>query len=459
MSAMHILVAEDDVSLRDALADTLAFAGYRVTAVDSGEAALSAIERERPSLLLSDVQMGALDGHELLRRARRRWPSLPVVLMTAHGTISRAVDAMRDGACDYLVKPFEAGSLVDLVQRLAREPRSADEDVPAAEGDPLAVDPRSRDLLKLARRVAQSDVTVLISGESGTGKEVYARFLHTTSRRRNGPFVAINCAAIPDNMLEAVLFGHEKGAFTGATGAHAGKFEQAQGGTLLLDEISEMSLNLQAKLLRVLQEREVDRLGGSKVIALDVRVIATSNRNLPGEVTAGRFREDLYYRLSVMPLRLPALRDRPGDIVPLAERLLRKISGDDLYRLSADAAVRLAEYRWPGNVRELENVLQRAVLLAADTVIGPDALVFSAEQATGSQAGTAAVETAPPADGDDDLRSDLKDHERGRILEALSAEQGSRKRAAERLGISARTLRHKLAQLRARGVDIPGDAA
>ena len=457
MSTLHILVAEDDVSLRDALADTLAFAGYRVTAVGNGEAALSAIEREQPSLLLSDVQMGALDGHELLRRARSRWPSLPVVLMTAHGTISRAVDAMRDGACDYLVKPFEAGSLVDLVQKLAREPRQADEDVPAAEGDPIAVDPRSRELLKLARRVAQSDVTVLISGESGTGKEVYARFLHSASRRRSGPFVAINCAAIPDNMLEAVLFGHEKGAFTGATGAHAGKFEQAQGGTLLLDEISEMSLNLQAKLLRVLQEREVDRLGGSKVIALDVRVIATSNRNLPGEVTAGRFREDLYYRLSVMPLRLPALRDRPGDIVPMAERLLKKISGDDLYRLSTEAAARLTEYRWPGNVRELENVLQRALLLAGDTVIGTESLIFSTEQPVEFAAG--AVPAATAEDGDDDLRADLKDHERGRIIEALSAEHGSRKRAAERLGISPRTLRHKLAQLRARGVDIPGDAA
>ena len=298
---------------------------------------------------------------------------------------------------------------------------------------------------------------MLISGESGTGKEVYARFLHSASRRRSGPFVAINCAAIPDNMLEAVLFGHEKGAFTGATGAHAGKFEQAQGGTLLLDEISEMSLNLQAKLLRVLQEREVDRLGGSKVIALDVRVIATSNRNLPGEVTAGRFREDLYYRLSVMPLRLPALRDRPGDIVPMAERLLKKISGDDLYRLSTEAAARLTEYRWPGNVRELENVLQRALLLAGDTVIGTESLIFSTEQPVEFAAG--AVPAATAEDGDDDLRADLKDHERGRIIEALSAEHGSRKRAAERLGISPRTLRHKLAQLRARGVDIPGDAA
>ena len=461
MSALHILVAEDDVSLRDALADTLNFAGFRVTAVSDGQAALKAMEQEPPALLLSDVQMAPLDGHELLRRARSRWPTLPVVLMTAHGTISHAVHAMRDGAVDYLVKPFEADSLVSLVTRLAREPRTvAIAEEPVTPYDPIAADPRSKELVRLARRVAQSDVTVLISGESGTGKEVYARFLHHASKRKDGPFVAINCAAIPDNMLEAVLFGHEKGSFTGATGAHAGKFEQAQGGTLLLDEISEMSLGLQAKLLRVLQEKEVERIGGSKVIPLDVRVLATSNRNLPTEVTGGRFREDLYYRLSVMPLRLPALRDRPGDIVPLASRLLRKLSGDGLHRLSPEAEARLQDYRWPGNVRELENVLQRALLLATDVEIGPQALVFTAESAESALAPSA----RPGADGDgagldDDLRAELKDHERGRIFDALQAERGSRKRAAERLGISPRTLRHKLAQMRAEGMDIPGDAA
>ena len=462
MTAMHILVAEDDASLRDALADTLSFAGFRVTAVANGQAALSALEQESPALLLSDVQMTPVDGHELLRRVRGRWPTLPVVLITAHGTIARAVAAMRDGAVDYLVKPFDADSLVSLVRRAARPVRPvAAQDVPADPSDPVAVDPRSRDLLAVARRVAASDVTVLISGESGTGKEVYARFLHGASKRKSGPFIAINCAAIPDNMLEAMLFGHEKGAFTGATGAHAGKFEQAQGGTLLLDEISEMSLGLQAKLLRVLQEREVERIGGSKVVALDVRVIATSNRNLPAEVAAGRFREDLYYRLSVMPLRLPALRERPGDILPIANRLLAQRADGTARALSPEAAARLLEYRWPGNVRELENVLQRAVLLAAGAQLLPEDLAFMGGHDGEPDIAPAAMPAPAAAQAlhDEDLRSELKDHERGRIFEALKLAAGSRKDAAERLGISPRTLRHKLAQLRARGVEIPGSAA
>lgn len=456
MTAPHIVVAEDDTSLREALADTLGFAGFRVSAVADGEAAFALLERDLPALLLSDVQMSPMDGHELLRRVRARWPALPVVLITAHGTIARAVAAMRDGAVDYLVKPFEADSLVTLVRRLATAVGAPEPGEQPSPDDPVAVDPRSRDLLALARRVARSDVTVLISGESGTGKEVYARFLHANSRRAGGPFVAINCAAIPENMLEAMLFGHEKGAFTGATGAHAGKFEQAQHGTLLLDEISEMSLGLQAKLLRVLQEREVERIGGSRVIALDVRVIATSNRNLPGEVTAGRFREDLYYRLSVLPLRLPALRERPGDILPLATRVLSRIGGDAPLALSAAAAARLVAYRWPGNVRELENVLQRACLLAAGAALEPCDLDFG----VGHESATPSSDAPPPAPEpvDEDLRADLRDHERGLIFEALRLSRGSRKDAAERLGISPRTLRHKLAQLRARGVAIPGGA-
>ncbi len=465
MSAIHVLVAEDDASLREALADTLTFAGFSVTAVADGGAALKALEKKMPALLLSDVQMAPVDGHELLRQVRGRWPELPVVLITAHGTIARAVAAMRDGAVDYLVKPFDADALVSLVTRLARAPQSvAVIESSTNPSDPIAVDPKSKDLLALARKVGASDVTVLITGESGTGKEVYARFLHASSRRHKGPFIAINCAAIPDNMLEAMLFGHEKGAFTGATGAHAGKFEQAQGGTLLLDEISEMNLGLQAKLLRVLQEKEVERIGGSKVVALDVRVIATSNRNLPEEITAGRFREDLYYRLSVMPLRLPALRERPGDILPLAERVLKKLSNERAYSLSTSAAGRLLEYRWTGNVRELENVLQRATLLANDVVLSVDDLDFavgvtSAPLATPTSMWSEATDEADDLLADDDLRADLKDHERQRIIEALRLAQGSRKDAAERLGISPRTLRHKLAQLRARGIEIPGSAA
>jgi two-component system, response regulator FlrC len=464
-AAFRVLVAEDDPALREAIVDTLRFGGCTVTAVANGAEALHQLEREAPSLLLSDVQMQPVDGHELLRHVRSRWPAVPVVLITAHGTIERAVRAMHDGAADYLAKPFEAHALLALVRRVARPAAQAD-DAPDA---PVATDPRSREMLELARRIARTDVTVLITGESGTGKEVYARFLHAQSARAKGPFVALNCAAIPENMLEAMLFGHERGAFTGATAAHAGKFEQAQGGTLLLDEISEMSLPLQAKLLRVLQEREVERLGGTKTIALDVRVVATSNRHLPGEVAAGRFREDLYYRLNVMPLRLLPLRERPLDILPLAERTLARLAGGCVpLALASAAAERLQGHVWPGNVRELDNVMQRASVLATGRSIGAGEIEFEPSEparaplpATAPFAPSAiatatavphapATPTAPPA-----LEDGLRDRERTLIIAALEESRGSRKRAAERLGISPRTLRYKLAQFRAAGHAIP----
>ncbi|MFO0453304.1 MAG: sigma-54-dependent transcriptional regulator [Pseudomonadota bacterium] len=466
-AAFHVLVAEDDPALREALADTLQSDGCRVTAVANGAEALAALERETPSLLLSDVQMQPVDGHELLARSRARWPQLPVVLITAHGSIRRAVDAMRDGAADYLVKPFEAGQLTRLVRRVARPAAATEPDAP------VAADPRSREPLDLARRIAATDVTVLITGESGTGKEVYARYLHARSPRAAAPFVAINCAAIPENMLEAMLFGHERGAFTGATAAHAGKFEQAQGGTLLLDEISEMNQMLQAKLLRVLQEREVERIGGHRTIELDVRVVATSNRHLPTEVAAGRFREDLYYRLNVMPLRLVPLRERPLDVVPLAERMLARMAGGGSpLRLSPEAAERLRLHGWPGNVRELDNVMQRAAVLAGSAVLHPRDIVFETEGAglprvaripgladVAGPPGGSAVECssagASDAPGDGALEDGLKDRERALILAALEASRGSRKLAAERLGISPRTLRHKLAQFRAAGLALP----
>jgi two-component system response regulator FlrC len=450
-ASRHVLVAEDDPALRDALADTLRFAGFRVTAVADGVAALAALELETPGLLLTDVQMAPLDGHELLVRARGRWPELPVVLITAYGTIERAVGAMRDGAVDYLVKPFDADALISLVHRVGRSTERADGEADA----PVAVDPRSRDTVALARRIARTDVTVLITGESGTGMEVFARYLHARSARHAGPVVAINCAAIPENMLEAMLFGHEKGSFTGASSAHAGKFEQAQGGTLLLDEISEMGLALQAKLLRVLQEREVERIGGSKTIALDVRVIGTSNRQLTAEVAAGRFREDLYYRLNVMPLRLAPLRERPHDIVPLAARILTRLAapGQAPLSLSAEAEQRLRSHAWPGNVRELDNVLQRAAVLATGPRLAPAEIVFETELAApappAAAAPAAAPEPAPAA-----LEDGLRVRERDLILSALNESRGSRKLAAERLGISARTLRYKMAQLRAAGVGI-----
>jgi two-component system response regulator FlrC len=317
---------------------------------------------------------------------------------------------------------------------------------PFTGAEPVAVAPSSCAVHELARRVAGSDCTVLLVGESGTGKEVLARFIHRESSRASKPFIAVNCAAIPESMLESLLFGHERGAFTGATNAHAGKFEQAQGGTLLLDEIAEMPLALQAKLLRVLQEREVERLGARGPLALDVRVLAATNRNLRVEVAAGRFREDLYYRLNVFPLSIAPLRERRDDVLPLAMHLLqlRCPMGERIPALTADAAHLLLTYTWPGNVRELDNLLQRARILAAGPVIDAEHLVFEAPLV--AQQSVPGI--APP------LAHRLEQAERDLILDALRAAQGSRRVVAERLGISQRTLRYKLARLRGAGVDV-----
>jgi two-component system response regulator FlrC len=448
MTQSNILVVEDDAALREALCDTLELAGYTVAAVSDGRGALAALASSDTDLVVSDIKMEPMDGQELLRQIREHRPDLPVLLMTAYGTIQQAVEAMRDGASDYLVKPFEAEVLVNLVARYL--PQGSGEDGVVAE------DPRTRALLEQAARVADSDATVMITGESGTGKEVLARYIHHNSRRTDGPFVAINCAAIPENMLEATLFGYEKGAFTGAYQSCPGKFEQAQSGTLLLDEISEMDLGLQAKLLRVLQEREVERLGARKTIALDVRVLATSNRVLREEVSAGRFREDLFYRLNVFPVHLPPLRERPGDIVPLAMHLIGKHSrsmGRAMPRLTEAAERSLCAHPWPGNVREMDNLLQRALILQRGEVIDASDLVF--EQIEGSGVSRPA-DVGPAATAGEALGEDLKSREQQLIVDALKAERGQRKAAAARLGISERTLRYKLARMREAGVAIPG---
>ena len=316
--------------------------------------------------------------------------------------------------------------------------------------EPVACAASSRRLIELAQRVAATECTVLLVGESGTGKEVLARFIHRNSPRAPQPFVAVNCAAIPENMLEAVLFGYERGAFTGAHSSHAGKFEQAQGGTLLLDEITEMPLGLQAKLLRVLQEREVERLGSRSPLSLDVRVLATTNRRLREEVAAGRFREDLYYRLNVFPLALAPLRTRRDDVLPLAMQLLgsRVRPGEPIPALSAEAAHLLLTYTWPGNVRELDNLLQRALILIDGPVIRPEHIQFelASEGATDAK-----PQVATPAS----LAASLDERERDLILNALRTTNGNRRSVAESLGISARTLRYKLARLREAGVEVP----
>jgi two-component system response regulator FlrC len=450
MNQSTILVVEDDANLRGALCDTLELAGYRVTGMEHGQSALDKIASEPVGLLLSDLQMQPMDGHTLLKKAKAMMPDLPVVMMTAYGTVQSAVEAMHQGASDYLLKPFEADELLQRVQRYISN-------LGQDEGDMVAEARSSRELQALAKRVAESDATVLINGESGTGKEVLARYLHSHSPRADKPFVAINCAAIPENMLEATLFGYEKGAFTGASQAYAGKFEQANHGTILLDEISEMDLALQAKLLRVLQEKEVERIGGRKVLSLDVRVLATTNRTLRDEVKAGRFREDLFYRLNVFPLQISPLRERQDDILALSSRLLNKHAGQNgrmVPELDDSARQKLLSHNWPGNVRELDNVLQRALILQTGPTLSADAIVF--ESMSGTASPSPVVEPVRETYVESSISSqDLRSQEQRHILDVLEKNQGSRRLTAKELGISERTLRYKIARFREQGVSIP----
>ena len=455
MAKPCIFVVEDDADLREALGDTLQLAGYETELISDGRLALDLLERKEPALIISDIQMPKMDGHALLRHVKRRWPDLPVMMITAHGTIQKAVEAMREGAIDYLAKPFEAEVLVNMVGQYVRDNVQNDTMITA--------DPKSRDVAGLARRVANSDATIMIAGESGSGKEVLAKYIHRHSPRSEKPFIAINCAAIPDNMLEATLFGYEKGAFTGAYKACPGKFELADGGTLLLDEISEMDLGLQAKLLRVLQEKEVERLGGNKLIHLDVRVLATSNRNMRKEVERGRFREDLYYRLNVFPIRLPPLRERKGDIAELGRAFvakhIRKLTDNNTVnvKLTYPAIEKLRTHSWPGNVRELENVIQRALILChGDEITAEDVQFEDAIQEAGDSNDFAPASKHPGTESSGNLGDELRNREFQTIIDALKAEMGNRKAVAEKLGISQRTLRYKLAKMRDSGIAIPG---
>lgn len=464
-----ILVVEDDLNLREAVVDTLQLGGMLVQDAESAEAALELLKKD-PSvdLIISDVNMGEMSGHDLLRVVKENYPHIPMLLVTAYASVEDSVRAMKDGAVDYLVKPFEPEQLIETVNKFVCVKQNKGH-------NPIAESASSRKLLQLAKRVAQSDSTALLLGESGTGKEVLARYVHDQSLRASGPFIAVNCAAIPENMLEATLFGYEKGAFTGAYTSAPGKFEQANGGTILLDEISEMDLSLQAKLLRVLQEREVERLGGRKTIQLDVRVIATSNRDMRSEVGAGNFREDLYFRLSVLPLQWAPLRDRKDDILPLAESLLEKHARKQ-HRgkvvLSEKAKHALNSYAWPGNVRELDNVMQRALILQAGHSISAADLglmmgeFYSEKPNLMPEVSTASKVSSFSYASDEDnffvdsdseealLGHDLRRHEFDIIVKTLRQERGSKKNTAEKLGISPRTLRYKLARLREQGYDL-----
>jgi DNA-binding NtrC family response regulator len=435
----RILIVDDEERMVGVVAAALARAGYECEGCPSGEAALAALEARGADAVVTDWKMPQMDGIELLRKLHARRPGLPVILLTAYASVSSAVAAMREGAFDYVTKPFDNDELRTVVgralelNRLARENRWLRQEVETryAADQVIAESPRSRELLSLIRRVAPSRATVLVQGESGTGKELVARLLHYWSERVGRPFVAVNCKAFAEGVLESELFGHEKGAFTGATAARAGCFERASGGTLFLDEIGEISGDFQAKLLRVLQEGEVLRVGGTEARRVDVRVVAATNRQLKDEIAAGRFREDLFFRLNVIPIALVPLRERREDIVPLARHFLRRHaeqSGRQV-ALAPEAEAALAVHGWRGNVRELENAIERGVVLARGDVITPEDLLLDDAPAAAASAG-----------GEGTLQATLDQATAARIHAALDAAHGQRTEAARALGIDRTTL-------------------
>ncbi|WP_191082890.1 sigma-54-dependent transcriptional regulator [Roseococcus microcysteis] len=435
-------------SLSGELGQAARLASARGAALVQAEGVTGALAQLRGTgadLVLADVTH---DLPWLLERLTEERIATPVIACGRNADADAVLRAIRAGAREFLPLPPDADLIAAMLQAVAEGPDA-----------PVYRDPAMAALMARAEQLARAEASVLITGESGTGKEVLARHIHAHSRRNRGPFVALNCAALPETLLESELFGHEKGAFSGAVAARRGRFEQAEGGTLLLDEIGEMDLRLQAKLLRVIQEREVDRLGGTGPIRVDVRILAATNRDLPSEVRAGRFREDLYFRLNVVALHIPALRARPGDILPLAEHFaLRYADANGLPRrpLAPLAASRLLAHSWPGNVRELENTLHRAVLLAHGPEITPDAIELMAPPPEATVIATPAIAPASPAEPIAALVGRRMDEvERDLILETLGRCLGNRTRAAEILGISIRTLRNKLAEYRGQGLPVP----
>ncbi len=425
---MDILIVEDDPVLGQAVLETIELHGFSAVLVDNALTALDRLDKELPALLLSDVRMDEMDGQTLLKKVKRQYPGLPVVIMTAYASIDQAVAIMQDGAADYLEKPFKAEHLIAKIKKYLQPAKASGQLL-------VASDMITKKLFATACKVAQSEVAVLITGPSGSGKEIIARYIHEHSPRAKNDFIAINCAAIPESMLESILFGFEKGAFTGAIKTSPGKFEQAQGGTLLLDEITEMPFALQSKLLRVIQEKEVERLGGRHPIALDVRLIATTNRCPATEVKEGRFREDLYYRLNVFQLHSPALNDRKDDIIPLAEDFIRQYQNSKQnISLSNQARKLLIQYDWPGNVRELENAIQRALVLC-------DGIEIDVEDLQ--------IEMMPAGSGTE--KNELQSNEFKLIAKTLEQHEGHRSKTAAFLGISERALRYKLAKMREEG--------
>jgi len=436
----RILVADDEPGLREFLTDSLELDDHTVIAAKDGREAARLLDERGFDLVLTDLKMPGLDGMALLRKVRAEQPEVEVIMMTAHGTVDNAVEAMKLGAFEYLQKPLSGPDELRLLVARALERRGLRDRVDGAErhaepsGPPLTYgDPAMRPVVEAIEKVARTSATVLLLGESGTGKEVAARAIHNHSPRAPRPFMAINCAALSEQLLESELFGHEKGAFTGASERKRGRLELADGGTFFLDEVGELRPELQAKLLRVLQERRFERVGGSRTLEVDVRWIAATNRDLRAMIDEGRFREDLYHRLAVFPIKLPPLRDRAIDLLPLARALLTRIASDlkrSVPRLTPAAEKRLAGASWRGNVRELANTLERAAILADGDAI--DASHIWLEDAT-----------ARPTPRPQEVRP-LADLEREAILHALDVVGGNRKRAAELLGIGERTLYDRL---------------
>jgi DNA-binding NtrC family response regulator len=450
MARENVLVVDDEPHMRDALTAALRREGLCVSTAANGIEALEKVQGQPFDLIITDVRMPRMGGLALLQELKRTLATIPVVMMTGYGRIEDAVEAMKAGAADYLLKPFSLEDLKAAVTKvltprngLARPTAEASrheeheylEAGSSIERPIVTQDSRMLQVIELAREAASSKATVLIQGESGTGKEVLARYIHANSPRSTQPFVAVNCAAIPEGLLESELFGHEKGAFTGAVTKQVGKFEWAHRGSILLDEISEMPLPLQAKLLRVLQEHEIERVGARKPVPVDIRVIATTNRRLKDHMASGKFRDDLYYRLNVIPLSIPPLRERKDDIPLLIEHFIRKHShggNQPLPRMSQDTIQHFLQYDWPGNIRELENMVERWLVLYQGGFLTTSHLFLNEGAAT-----------LPPASLGKPSMS-VREMERALIMETLQAMNGNRTQAAKVLGISLRTLRNKL---------------
>ncbi|MDO8427540.1 MAG: sigma-54 dependent transcriptional regulator [Deltaproteobacteria bacterium] len=445
-----VLIVDDEAEMRLAVKEALTRKGYSTELAEDGREALMKIGEGRFDMVISDLKMPGMGGMELLRSIKKVAPHMPFLLITAFGTIQKAVEAVKEGAVDFILKPFTLEALEATVEKVLRLKDGALQT--GAKGKAMiSKGPSMNRVISMAITAASTDATVLISGESGTGKELLARFIHANSPRAERPFVAVNCASIPEGLLESELFGHEKGAFTGAIASRHGKFEQADTGTILLDEISEMDIRLQAKLLRIIQEKEVERLGGKSPIPLDIRIIATTNREMKKEVASGRFREDLFYRLNIFPLFLPPLRQRGEDIAFLANHFMGKFCNKYSRRLegiSDEALDYIKRHEWRGNIREMENTIERAVLLSQGRTLVIEHLLLGYDGCPEREGQITETISQVKANN-----MTLWEMEKGLIRKTLDDVEGNRTRAAKLLGISVRTLRNKLKEY---GQVLPG---